>query len=276
MKTSRLCLTCGTQYPPATDPPAHCPICEDERQYLPPGGQKWTTLEQLRKGHRNSFLKKEALLYGIGTVPDFAIAQRALLIQTPKGNLLWDCISLLDQATIDFVRGLGGLSAIAISHPHYYSSMVEWSQAFGGIPIYLHAADRSHVMRPDPAIHFWEGETLDILEDISLIRCGGHFAGGTVLHWKAGADGKGALLTGDIIQIIPDRNYVSFMYSYPNLIPLPASAVQRIAAAVAPFAFDRMYGAWWGRVIPTNAKAVVQRSAERYVKMLEGKYGEWE
>jgi len=230
----------------------------------------------LRKSHRNSFLKKEARLYGIGTVPDFAIAQRALLIQTPKGNLLWDCISLLDEATIDFVRGLGGLSAIAISHPHYYSSMVEWSQAFGGIPIYLHAADLSHVMRPDAVVHFWEGETLGILEGITLIRCGGHFAGGTVLHWEAGADGKGALLTGDIIQIIPDRNYVSFMYSYPNLIPLPASAVQRIAAAVAPFAFDRMYGAWWGRIIPTGAKAIVSRSADRYVKMLEGKYGELE
>ena len=53
---------------------------------------------------------------------------------------------------------MGGIKAIAISHPHYYSSMVEWSRAFGGVPIYLHAADRQWVMRPDHAIVFWEGE----------------------------------------------------------------------------------------------------------------------
>jgi hypothetical protein len=103
-----------------------------------------------------------------------------------------------------------------------------------------------------------------------LIRCGGHFAGGTVLHWPAGAGGKGVLLTGDIIQVVPDRN-VSFMYSYPNLIPLPARQVQQIMAAVEPFAFDRIYGAWWGRsTIPADAKATLRRSADRYIRWLEG------
>ena len=47
-----------------------------------------------------------------------------------------------------------------------------------------------------------------------------------MLHWAGGADGRGALLSGDIVQVVPDRRYVSFMYSYPNLIPLPAAAVE--------------------------------------------------
>ncbi|HEX8532225.1 MAG TPA: MBL fold metallo-hydrolase, partial [Cytophagales bacterium] len=151
--THFICTTCGTQFPESVAPPAACPICTDERQYVPLAGQGWTDLEKLRKTHRNSFLKKEAGLYGVGTVPDFAISQRALLIRTPAGNVLWDCISLLDEATVDIIGGLGGLAAIAISHPHYYTTMVEWSRAFGSVPVYLHAADRAHVVRPDPVLH---------------------------------------------------------------------------------------------------------------------------
>ena len=77
-------------------------------------------------------------------------------------------------------------------------------------------------MRPDPHIQFWEGKTKPLPGGMTLIRCGGHFPGGTVLHWPDGAGGRGALLSGDILTVVPDRRYVSFMYSYPNLIPLPA------------------------------------------------------
>jgi glyoxylase-like metal-dependent hydrolase (beta-lactamase superfamily II) len=116
---------------------------------------------------------------GIGTQPGFAIGQRALLVQTPEGNLLWDCISLIDEPTIDAVKALGGIRAIAISHPHYYSSMVEWSQAFDA-PIYLHTADRQWVMRPDAAIEFWAEEMKPLWAGMTLIQSGGHFEGGTV------------------------------------------------------------------------------------------------
>ena len=93
------------------------------------------------------------------------------------------------------------------------------------------------------------------------------FPGGTVLHWSAGANGRGALLSGDILQVTPD-GFVSFMYSYPNLIPLPGSAVRGIAETLKPFSFDRIYGAWWKRVIKQNAKAVVGRSVERYLSSI--------
>jgi len=150
--------------------------------------------------------------------------------------------------------------------------MVEWSRAFDGTPIYLHAADRGWVMRPDPAIVFWSGETHQLSEDITLIRCGGHFAGGTVLHWASGADGHGALLTGDIIQVIPDRRYVSFMYSYPNLIPMSPEAVNGIIKAVEPFSYDRIHGGWWDYRVIEDAKASITRSAARYIAALKGEW----
>jgi hypothetical protein len=123
-------------------------------------------------------------------------------------------------------------------------------------------------MRPDKSIVYWEGETRTLADGLTLIRCGGHFEGSTILHWAGGANGLGALLTGDIIQVVPDRKHVSFMYSYPNYIPLPAAAIERIVDAVEPFEYDRVYGAFWDMVIERDGKAVVKRSAERYLRAI--------
>ncbi|TWU17755.1 hypothetical protein Pla52o_49700 [Novipirellula galeiformis] len=262
--TEFICVTCGTQFAATDQPPDSCTICEDERQYVGLAGQRWTTLSGLQQSHRNTVKLAEPGLVGIGIEPAFAIGQRALLVTHPSGNVLWDCIPLIDDGLVQMIHGIGGISAIAISHPHYYSSMVQWSRAFQ-CPIYLHAADRQWVMRPDPAIEFWEGETKTIGEGLTLVRCGGHFAGGTVLHWANGADGNGVMLSGDILQVVPDRRWVSFMHSYPNLIPLSAAKVRRIAESVAPYDFARIYGAWWDKVVPSDAKAAVDRSARRYI-----------
>jgi glyoxylase-like metal-dependent hydrolase (beta-lactamase superfamily II) len=263
-----LCVTCGVQFAESPAPPPRCPVCEDERQYVPPRGQQWTTLDALRRDHRNEVKEEEPNLYGIGTAPKFAIGQRALLVRTPGGNVLWDCVSLLDDATMRAVNDLGGLAAVAVSHPHFYSSAVEWGRAFGGAPVYLHAADRRWVMRPDPIIAFWEEETRPLHDGLTLIRCGGHFAGGAVLHWPAGAGGRGALLTSDILTVCADRMHVSFMYSYPNYIPLLAAAVRGVVRAVAPFRYDRVYGGWWDAVIAADARAAVARSEERYLRAI--------
>ena len=265
-----ICTTCGTQYAESDQPPAFCGICQDERQYLKATGQQWTTLERLRLTNRNSIRSEEPGLIAIGTEPQFAIGQRALFLRTPKTNVLWDCPPLPDEAVVEAIKAMGGISAIAISHPHFYSSMVEWSRAFGDVPIYLHAADRQWVMRPDKAIVFWEGETRALGEGLTLIRCGGHFDGGTVLHWAGGAGGRGALLSGDIIQVVQDRKHVGFMYSYPNYIPLSASAIERIVKAVEPFEYDRVYGAFWDMVIEADGKAAVKKSAERYLRAIRG------
>ncbi len=263
-----LCVTCGVQYAATDAPPVHCLICEDERQYVNVQGQTWTTLEDLRADHHNVLREIEPGLTGISTEPKVAIGQRALLVQAPGGNVLWDCTPLVEPATVEAVQALGGIAAIAISHPHFYSTMVEWSQAFGGAPIYLHASNRAWVMRPDPAINFWEGEAVTLGQGLTLIRCGGHFEGSAVLHWAAGAGGRGALFTSDTLFVVSDRRYVSFMYSYPNLIPLSTPAIQSIRKAVEPFRYDRLYGGWADSVIESGAEAAVARSATRYLRAI--------
>lgn len=263
-----ICVTCGVQFAESDKPPERCPICEDARQYVGWDGQQWTTLQEIQTDHHNVMKSAEPKLTGIVTEPKFAIGQRALLVQAPEGNVLWDCISLIDEQTVEAVNELGGLSAIACSHPHMHGSMVAWSRAFGDAPIYVHADDRAHVMRPDAAIKFWEGETLVLADGLTLIRGGGHFEGSAMLHWAEGADGKGVMLAGDTIYAVADRRYVTFMYSYPNYIPLPPSAVRRIVAAAEPYAFDRLYSNFWDRFIPSDAKAAVMRSAERYIRAI--------
>jgi hypothetical protein len=179
-------------------------------------------------------------------------------------------VPLATPEAIDFVRSRGGLKAIAISHPHYYGAVADWSEAFGGVPAYLHGDDRAFVTRPHPAIVPWSGDSQAISDDITLVRTGGHFAGGTILHWRSGANKQGALLTGDVAMVAMDRRSLSFMYSYPNYIPLNADAVQRIARAVSPLAFDRIYGAWWGRNIAHGAKAAFDGSVRRYLAAIAG------
>jgi hypothetical protein len=202
-----ICTACGTQYPPSREPPPQCAICEEERQFVPPAGQTWTTLPALAVGHFNAFRQHEPGLIGIGTQPLFAIGQRALIVCTPGGNVLWDCISLLDAATVTLINALGGLKAIGISHPHFYTTMVEWSRAFGGIPVHLHADDERWIMRRDAAVRLWRGETLELLPGVTLIRGGGHFAGGAMLHWAGGASGRGVLCSSDIATVTMDRRF---------------------------------------------------------------------
>jgi len=262
-----ICIQCGTQFEGTAQPPSSCSICEDERQFVRHAGQGWTTLDMLARDHHNRIEDEAPCLLGIGTEPEFAIGQRALLLQSPGGNLLWDCISLLDDKTIAEINARGGIRAIAISHPHFYSSMIEWAERFDA-QIFLHAADREWVMRKGPRIQFWEGATFSLWDDLTLINCGGHFEGGTVLHWPAGGNGKGALLTGDIVTVVQDRRYVSFMQSYPNLIPLGPAAIRRIIERIEPFSFDQIYGGWWQANVLSDAKAAVARSAERYLRAI--------
>jgi glyoxylase-like metal-dependent hydrolase (beta-lactamase superfamily II) len=268
-KANFICTTCGTQYAESEQPLVSCVICEDERQYVKASGQQWTTHDKLRLINRNSIRFEEAGLIGIGVEPHFAIGQRAMLVRTPAGNILWDCVPLLDPAVIEMVTAIGGISAIAISHPHYYSSMVEWGRTFD-CPVLVHEADREWVMRPDACIEYWSGETYDLCRGMTLVRCGGHFAGSAVLHVAAAADGRGALLVGDTLMVLPGGRRVSFMRSYPMLLPLPERYLDRLLAALDDRAYDRLHGAWTGSVVPEDAQRVVRDSAALYRGWLTG------
>jgi glyoxylase-like metal-dependent hydrolase (beta-lactamase superfamily II) len=262
------CEQCGAQFPETERGPASCPICEDERQYVNWKGQRWVTPGQLASTHKLVW-RDDLGIAGIALEPSFAIGQRALLLAEPDGCVMWDCIPLATAEGVQYVRSLGGLRAIAVSHPHFYGAVADWSEAFGGVPVYLHADDRQWITRPHRAIVTWTGESLDVSGDIRLWRTGGHFAGGTILHWRKAAEGKGGLFTGDVAMVAMDRRSVSFMYSFPNYIPLNEAAVRRIADVVAPLAFDRIYGAWWGRNIAGGAKAAFDTSVRRYLAAIK-------
>jgi len=258
-----ICQTCGVQF---GAPRECCPVCQDERQYVGWGGQQWTTLAELRSaGYHGRIAQEGPGIVGVGTEPDFAVGQRALLVRSAAGNILWDCVSYLDDDLIERITALGGISAIAISHPHFYGSMVEWSRAFDA-PIYLHAADRHWVGRRDAAVLHWDGDTHELAPGMTLINAGLHFAGGTVLHWQQGESGRGALLTGDIIQVPMDRRWTSFLYSYVNHIPERPRLIRRALTLLEPFAFERIYAAFWGRVVDTDGVGTLRRSADRYLR----------
>ena len=265
-----ICTACGTQYPESDKAPAHCRICEEERQYVHEAGQIWTTLDELAKSHVNKFRDYEPGVTGIGA--GFAIGQRALLLQTSGGNVLWDCVATLNDATVSTIKAKGGIKAIAISHPHFYTAMVEWAKAFA-CPIHLHAADKEWIVRPDPAIQLWGGETHKLWDGVTLIRCGGHFKGGTVLHWQDDRQARGVVCSGDILSVTTDRKWLSFMRSYPNFIPLSGREVGRIDAAMSPFAFDRIYGHYFDRVIASGAKKIFEKSVARYIAAINGTRG---
>lgn len=265
-----VCATCGAHYPGSDEPPDLCRICLDERQYVPESGQRWLAYGDLLSEHANRIEEVEPGLWGVGVEPQVAIGQRALLVRTPAGNVLWDCVPVLTAEGRARLAELGGVRAVAVSHPHFYTGVALLTEAFGATA-YLHAADAQHVTHPSPRIEHWDGERLELFGGVTLVRAGGHFAGGTVLHWADGAGGRGALLTSDIIRVVPDRRHVAFLYSYPNQIPLPVREVERMGAAVEPYAFDRIHGGWWGTTIQAGAKDAVRRSVERYRRAIAGR-----
>jgi hypothetical protein len=217
-------------------------------------------MEQLSQDFHLSLVDEEPALTSFSISPKFGIGQRAFLVETPEGNLQWDCISLLNDELAEFIGSRGGLTAIAISHPHYYTTMVDWSERFG-VPIYVHEEDREWVMRPAPTIVPWSGGQRALFGGLRLVRRAlprGERPPGVA---------RCAVYRGHHSGV-PRPAQRQLMYSYPNHIPLNAVQVQRILAAVEPLAFDRIYGAFPQMTIPHGGKHVLQKSAQRYLQSI--------
>lgn len=225
-------------------------------------------MESLARKHAICFEREHGLL-AFGVTPAFSINQRALLLPTALGNVMWECVSLVTEHAVAELKKHGGVAAIVISHPHFYSSMVEWSEALGGVPVYLHQADRAWVQRPSPNLRFWSDERIPLSNDVTLLRLGGHFEGSTGLHWIGEHCPKGVLFPGDAIQVTMDRRNVTFMYSFPNYIPMTRSDVMRIGQVVSALEYDSIFGFTWGRNIIGNAKDAVDRSLHRFMNQYD-------
>lgn len=258
-----ICATCGTQFPSTIQLPELCPICNDDRQYIGDNGQTWTSLATLAKDRTIRFSQVDENLYDLRITPSFAIGQRAFLIVSESGNVLWDCLPFLDEPTVAFIRSKGGLKTIAISHPHYYSLMVEWARIFD-CSIYIHQHDAEWVQNPTTHVEFWSGDQKPLWNGMTIINTGGHFPGSCVLHLPD----KNSILTGDSIYVGRDRRAVTFMYSYPNLIPLPKPAIEQIRDRMADVPFDRIYAAFDGMIIAENGRAVFDMSIQRYLEIV--------
>ncbi|MHC6177981.1 MBL fold metallo-hydrolase [Glutamicibacter sp. X7] len=262
------CATCATEFDPAHQLPQLCPICADERQYVPDGVQRWVTAGQLLDaGHRVRITGIEPRLYALDVEPAVGIGQRAKLVCTEGGNLLFDVPPVLDDKCVARLRELGGVAAIVASHPHMYGVQSAYSAAFDDAPVYVAAVDAHWVQFEFAAIrHFDAG--FEPLPGLRLEIVGGHFPGSTVALWADGAEGRGVLLAGDAIFPVADGN-VTFLRSYPNRIPLSGPVVRRIAAQVTQWDFDRLYNNFTG-VLPRNARRIIGFSAERYARWAEG------
>lgn len=262
-----ICVTCGTQHEDALLPPAQCRICADDRQHVPRAGQEWTTHDDLRRDHSITMGDDDGV-FALRVTPGFAINQRAVLVESRSGNVLWETLSIVTNEAATEIERRGGVQAIAVSHPHFYASMVEWSEALGNVPIFLHVEDRQWVARQSRRIEFWSGERLSVNSDITLVHCPGHFPGSTALHWQSGIHGAGALLTGDSIQIAMDRHQASVMHSYPNAVPVGPPIIREILRRLGPHSFVNAYGYAWGRNIIGDAKTAIERSLHRYLKIV--------
>lgn len=268
-----ICETCGTQFGASSTPPRACPICEDDRQYVGWRGQTWTTHDALASRHTVR-IGEEAGLLALGMAPSFAIDQRAFVLPTDAGNILWEALPIVTQEAVEAIRAHGGVDAIAISHPHFFASMVEWSEALGGVPILLHAANRPWIHRPHRNIELWSGDTLRLSPSVTLIRTGGHFAGSTALHWASGPRPGGALFAGDVPQVAMDRRHVSFMYSYPNLVPMRTRDVLALRRRLATYEYEDVFGYTWERNIVGGGRAAVDASFDRYLEAVRDERAE--
>jgi glyoxylase-like metal-dependent hydrolase (beta-lactamase superfamily II) len=264
-----ICATCAVE---CNEPvPDVCPICADERQYVPEDGQKWLTLDGLAlEGQQIVLQENEPGLIGIRTEPRVGIGQTTQLVATGEGSLLWDPVGYVNDGAVKAVLERGPVLAVAASHPHMFGVQVEWSRRLGGAPVLVADADRQWLGRKDPVIKYWSGRQ-SIAEGLTLHQTGGHFPGSAVVHWAAGAGGKGVLLTGDSVYPNPDRRSVAFMRSYPNHLPLSGPVALRVAAQLEELTFDRIYGNF-NNVIASGAKAILHASAQRHAAWARGDF----
>lgn len=264
-----LCATCGSYYYDCTTPPQACAICEDDRQYVPPDGQVWMRADVLAQDHR-VVLRDDDGMPALGLEPGFAINQRALVIRGEHASVLWEALPLVTEEAIAAITRDGPIQYIALSHPHFYSAMQRWSEALGNIPILIHAADKEWVPAGARNVQFWTGDQFEIAPGLTLLHVAGHFAGSAALHWLDARAPDGVLFPGDALQVSNNRKHVSFLYSYPNAIPMHASAVERMRTLLAPFAFARVYGFTWRLNIVREGRAAVDWSFDRFLAAAHG------
>lgn len=291
-----ICATCGTQFSPSfsieTSDPLGCRICADPRQYVPPAGLQLTTLRTLRDSgkYKNEITPMSSptqeVVWELVTTPKFAIGQRAIFVKTSRGNILWDLMAYLDPETESWIKSQGGLHAIVISHPHYYTTHATWAKTFG-CQVWVAPEDREWLNFPSEGeaagLYHWLTETkTDVLggSGFTALKVGGHFPGSLCgLH-------KDRLFIADTLITVPSaynpagsnekgyRNRVaySFMWSIPNMIPLSPNEIEAILSVLDTVEFSSTHGAFPGMdVSGGNVKKRLLESGRVVMESMRGR-----
>jgi hypothetical protein len=261
------CATCGVESGP--DRPTVCPICADERQWVPASGQAWTTQAEWAATTTVTITELGPDQWGVSAA-GVGIGQTMQVVRQSGEVLLWDPIGLVDTRTVAFIRSLGRVRAVVASHPHMYGAQVTWSRALDDAPVLVNVADDGWVQRRDPVLQPWSGRHA-LAEGLELLTLGGHFPGSGIVHWSEGTGGVGTVLAGDTMMVNADRATLSFLRSYPNRIPLSAAVVGRMADTVAGLRFEQIWSNF-GNAITEGAAAKVQSSAERHIHWVNGDF----
>ncbi|WP_040167286.1 MBL fold metallo-hydrolase [Microbacterium gorillae] len=258
-----VCTSCGLQFP-SVEPPEFCPLSHDNRSSFRGLPEGWTTLAELRKTEHHNVIRQDGEFMGLCTSPSLNFGQRGFIVPWGDSNLMWDMVPYFDDDTYERIQELGGLKGIAISHPHFFSTMIEWADRFD-VPIYIHEDNRPWVFRPSERIHFWSGESFKLDDDMTLVRTGGHFAGSQILHIAS----KKTVLVADSVNLVSDPGFVSFEYGWAQIIPTDEEAVRQVVAAYEPYEFETIVGGWWDQRITGNYETI-RRSGDRFIAALRG------
>ena len=265
-------------------PPAVCPICDDERQFVPADGQVWTTVGELAVSGRSiEMAEVEPGLHSLRTQPRTGIGQTCYLTTasgavagadasapSTAGGLLFDVPPFIDDDAVEAVAERGGVGAIVASHPHMYGLQLEWSRAFDDAPILVSRKDAAWVQRLGPAIELYDDEA-EPLPGVRVRQVGGHFPGSSVALWRAPSDSALVMLGSDSVSPVARAGWVTFMRSFPNFLPLSARAVRMIAERVADLEVERIYGSFGQRLMHGGSRAIAE-SADRYAAWVSGAY----
>ncbi|TQV90726.1 hypothetical protein V2A60_006934 [Cordyceps javanica] len=231
----------------------------------------------MQSGYKNE-IKQDSVdgrIWSIFSSPQFAIGQRAVFIETEAGNVLWDCISLLDPDTIDFIKSRGGLKAIAISHPHFYSTHLDWAHEFD-CPVYLAVEDKEWINRDDERGHrrFVSGLSLEILPAVNIVKLGGHFPGSSALHWNENlfvGDSIGISQSG-LVRAHHNKNHQVFFfhYAFPNFIPLGPTAMLEMWERLERWEFTSLFSLFYRTTVrDPEVKSMVLDSMQRQARHQE-------
>ena len=257
------CATCGVERRVDALPEA-CPICMDERQYMPADGvQRWVDPAALDV--RTEMHAIEPGLWSVVLHGAPGIGQHAKIVQTDAGCVMVEAPAAITDEAVAAVRALGDVKAIIPTHPHMYGCQSLWAAALGAT-VYVAKADAGWLGERPARLEEWDGELA--VGGVRASSPGGHFPGSAVVHWTA-RDGCGVVVAGDTVMANPDRRTVSFMRSYPNRIPLSARVVARIARHMERYEYERLYNNFGDRV-PRDAQGAVQYSAQRHIAWVMG------